>query len=163
MASNKRAKQYHVAMAEAETYAAARRLPAVDPLDTLRALTGRIVLQLAHASMKADQLGEDEITVMTAFGPIDNEWIRAESRLRGELSKLCLDMARFGLAERMVDIQAARARLIERALVDAAIEAGIPRGKLRALGPAFRRNLRVLQGGGEEPAPAPSGRRRIAA
>jgi hypothetical protein len=163
MPGKKNSKLYHAAMEEARRHAESQVLPAVNPAEALRGLLGRITMQLQHASKRVDELREDELSVMTAFGPVDNEWIRVEARLRQELASLCINMERVGLAERLVNIAEARARLIERALVDAAAEAGIPRSKLKAIGPAFRRNLTALQGGGEGGSAPRSGPRRAAA
>jgi hypothetical protein len=150
--ANKRA--YRAAVEAAERYASSRPIKMVDPLTALKAVLGQLTERLAFASERVDKLDEDELTVETAFGPVDHPMLRLQRQTQKELAELCFNMARLGLAERMVNIQEARARLIERALVDAALEAGIPRGKLRAIGPIFRRNLIALQGGGEDGPPS---------
>jgi hypothetical protein len=92
------------------------------------------------------------LEIMTAFGPVPHQYIRAFADVRKELASLCINMERVGLAERMVRIQEARALLIVQALTEAAAEAGIPRAKLKQIGPAFRRRLQLIEGQGAEAA-----------
>ena len=94
-----------------------------------------------------DQLDEGDIFVQTAFGPMENEWMRLESRFAQELTSLCVNIERVGLQERMVRIEEGKAALLVRALTEAAREAGIPRDQVRKLGPALRAQLQVLEGG----------------
>ena len=94
-----------------------------------------------------DQLDEGDIFVQTAFGPMENEWMRLESRFAQELTSLCVNIERVGLQERMVRIEEGKAALLVRALTEAAREAGIPRDQVRKLGPALRTQLQVLEGG----------------
>jgi hypothetical protein len=119
----------------------------VSPAEALQWLLNRITDQLKHAAHQADSLAENELEVMGPFGPVPNVWIRLEKDLRGELASLGVNLERVGLAERLVNIKEAQATLLINALTAAAEEAGIPRSKLRTLGPAFRRHLTLLQGG----------------
>lgn len=143
------AKLLHVARTEARRFADEHPSPDTDPVEALQWLLNRLMDQLKHASWKSDNLAEDQREIMTAFGPIANEWIRLEEDLRKELGSLAINMERVGLAERLVRLQEARALLIIRALTEAAVEVGIPRSKLKELGPVFRAKLAVIEGGGE--------------
>lgn len=150
----------HAARAEARRYADLNPPPQTDPAEALNWLLGRLMDEARYFAMKVDGLKEDELETMTAFGPIDHHYIRAQSRVTKELASLCVNMERVGLAERMVRLQEARAMLIIRALTEAAVEAGISRAKLKEIGPAFRERLQLLEGGAAtQPAPRPSGRR----
>jgi hypothetical protein len=149
MAGHKNRALLHAARAEARRFADEHPSPGTTPLDALQWLVNRVTDQLKHAAHRADSLAEDEMEVMGPFGPIPNKWIRLETDLRQELGTLAINMERVGLAERMVNLQEARAALVVQALVAAAEEAGIPRHKLKVIGPAFRRHLTLLQGGGE--------------
>lgn len=151
------AKLLHAARAEARRFAADNPSPDVTPAEALQWLLNRVTDQLKFAAHKADNLKDNELEVMTAFGPMPNEWIRLEKDLREELGRLAVNMERVGIAERMVRLQEARALLIIRALTEAALEVGVPRSKLKELGPVFRAKLAVLEGGGEtSPGPRPA-------
>lgn len=143
----KKAKLLHAAREEARRHADAHPSPDADPAEALTWLLARVFDQLKFAASRADNLPEDQMETMTAFGPVPNQWIRLEEKLRVELQSLCINMERVGLAERMVRIQEARALLIVQALTEAAAEAGIPRSKLKQIGPAFRRRLEAIEGG----------------
>lgn len=138
---------YHAAREEARRHSDAHPSPDTDPGEALQWIVNRVFDQLKYASTKADALPEDKLEVVTAFGPMPHQWVRAEERLRIELASLCVNVERVGLAERMVRIQEARALLIVQALTEAAAEAGIPRAKLKQIGPAFRRRLQLIEGG----------------
>lgn len=148
----KRAKQLHAARAEARRFAEEHPSPDVDPGEALQWIVNRVFDQLKYAARKADELDEGQVEERTDYGPIPGQWIRMEERLRLELSSLCVNVERVGLAERMVRIQEARALLIVQALTEAAAEAGIPRAKLKQIGPAFRRRLELIEGGSERAA-----------
>jgi hypothetical protein len=145
----KNAKLLHAARAEARRHADLNPPPHTDPGEALQWLLDRLMDQAKYLAMKVDNLPEDKLTVMTAFGPMDHEYVRAQTRVHAELASLCVNMERVGLAERMVRLQEARALLIIRALTEAALEVGIPRSKLKELGPRFRAKLAGLEGGGE--------------
>jgi hypothetical protein len=149
VAGRRQAALLHAARAEARRHADEFPSPSVTPLDALQWLVNRITDQLKHAAHEADRLDPAEMETMGPFGPVPNVWIRLEADLRKELGSLAINMERVGLAERMVNIQEARAALVVQALVLAAEEAGIPRHQLKIIGPAFRRHLTLLQGGGE--------------
>lgn len=144
-----KAKQYHAAREEARRHADAHPSPNADPGEALQWIVNRVFDQLRYAATKADAVPEDEVEIMTPFGPVSHQWIRAEERLRVELSSLCVNVERVGLAERMVRIQEARALLIVQALTEACADAGIPRSKLKQIGPAFRERLALIEGSGE--------------
>lgn len=146
MAGHKQRKLYAVAVREAER-AGIALAEDTDPADALQFMIDRVMGQYRHAASEVDKLEPSEVTVMTPFGPVDHHWVRAEARFAERLSHLVEASIRAGLAERMVKIEEAKAQLMVRALVAAAEEAGIPRTKLKAIGPAFRRHLTVIQGG----------------
>jgi hypothetical protein len=135
------------ARAEAERYADEHPLPTADPVGTLQWLLSRRTSMLKVVAKLVDDLAPEDLTVMGTFGPCEHQYVRLEKDLAQEVGALCINMERVGLAERLVNIQEAKATLILRALTAAAEEQGIPRHQLRGLGPAFRRHLTLLQGG----------------
>lgn len=143
-------KLYHAARAEARRHSEENPPPHTDAGEALQWILDRVMDQLKYAAKQADALPEDELEVMTAFGPIPHQWVRAEERLRLELGSLAVNVERVGLAERMVRLQEARALLIIQALTESLVEAGVPRSKLKEVGPAFRRRLALIEGGGED-------------
>lgn len=145
MGANK--KLYHQARQEAERYAAANPPDPTSPVEALQWLVSRLTSLTKHAAMKADQLREDELTIMTAFGPLDHQWVRLERQYRQELTTMCVNVERVGLAERLVQLEEAKAHLLVQAIQAAAKEAGIPRDKVKRLGPALRKHLTLVQGG----------------
>jgi hypothetical protein len=147
MAGRQHRQLVHQARESARRFAAEHPSPLSSPAETLQWLLNRITDQLKYAAHEADSLEPDDMEVMGPFGPVPNKWIRLEADLRQELANLAINMERVGLAERLVNIQEAKAALIIQALTAAAEEAGIPRGQLKTLGPAFRRHLTLLQGG----------------
>lgn len=121
-------------------------LPTVDPATALQEIVNRLTARWRHACQQVDELGPGQLTVMTAFGPIDHEWIRAEQYLADRLARVCIEVERVGLAERMVALEESKAQLFVRALQAAAADVGIPRDKVKALGPALRTQLDIIQG-----------------
>lgn len=146
--------RYKLAMDTARAEAAKEPLPNVAPALALQWVVNRLYARLIHASGEVDKLGEGQLTVMTAFGPCDHEWVRAEKELTNQLSKVCVDTLRAGLDERLVQVEEAKAGLMLRAFTEAALESGISRDQLKSMAPAFRSKLRQLQGG-EAPAIEP--------
>lgn len=148
MASKKRSRQLKAARAEV-----ARRVDGVrfdiDPADALQEVLDRAVSMLRVVGSNADEVKEDEMTVMTAFGPIENMWLRLERDLRQEVGALAARMVQIGIADRAVKVQEAKAVLLVQAIQAAAREVGIPRDKVKALGPALRTNLELMSGEGE--------------
>lgn len=132
-------------MREAERRAGEEPIPHTDPLNALQWIVNRLYQRLIHASQEVDQLRPGQLTVMTAFGPTDHEWVRAEQALTKQLSEVCINVARVGLAERLVQIEEAKAHLMFRALTESLLDAGVSRDQLRAAGPSFRAKLAALQ------------------
>ncbi len=147
MPGHKQAKIVAAARKEARRYAYDNPAPTGDPGHTLQNIHDRTRDSYLYACQKVDELPEDEIFVQTAFGPLENQWLRLESRFATELTSLCVNIERVGLQERMVRIEEGKAALLVRALTEAAREAGIPREQVRKLGPALRTQLQVLEGG----------------
>lgn len=139
----------HAARAEAARHFEANPLPHTDPAEALQWMVDRITAMLKYAAHQADDLPDAEREVMGAFGPIPHYWIRVENDLRQELSTLCVNVERIGLADRMIRIQESRATLINRAMVAALKEAGVKQAVIREVGPSFVRHLRLIQGGAE--------------
>lgn len=146
-------KKLNAAKAVAEQYASEHPLPKADPLRTLQYILDRRTAMLKLVAGMVDDLEPESLTVMGAFGPCEHQHVRLEKDLAQEVSTLCINMERVGLAERLVSVKEAEATLILRALVAAAEESGIPRHQLKSLGPAFRRQLTLLKGGAEEASP----------
>lgn len=138
--------KYRVAMAEAERRSKLDPLPSIDPVSAIQWIIDRLYNRLVHASTEVDKLRPGQLTVMTAFGPTDHEWVRAEHQLTAQLARVCSDAAKIGLAERMLNIEEAKAQLILRAFTAAAIDCGIDRDQLRSIAPKFREHLGLLQG-----------------
>lgn len=162
MAGHKQRKLLHAAREESRRFAEEHPSPHVDPGEALQWIVNRVFDMLKHAAHEADSLRDDELEVMTAFGPVANHWLRLEADLRQELGTLAVNVERVGLAERMVRLEEAKVALINRAMMAALREVGVPQRKLKELGPAFRRNLQVLQGGGEGGEPASARPRKVA-
>jgi hypothetical protein len=154
MAGHKNRRLYHAAREEARRYADAHPSPDIDPAQALQWQVNRLMDLCRHAASKVDELPEDELTIMTQFGPVDHHWVRLEGRYRQELGALCVQVERVGLAERLVRLEEAKAQLLVRAITEAAREVGISRDKVRKLGPALRTQLRLVQGGQSDQAAA---------
>jgi hypothetical protein len=151
-AKNKRA--LHLARQEAARNAEGVRLD-IDPADALQEVLDRAVSMLRFAGSKADELPESDVMVNTAFGPMLNAWARLETDLRQEVGALASRMVQIGIADRAVRVQEAKAALLVQAIMAAARDAGIPRDKVRALGPALRTQLAALEGGTTDAEPRP--------
>lgn len=139
-----------MARAEARRHADENPPPHTDPGEILQWMVNRIADQLRYAAAKVDALPEDELEITTPFGVLPHQWVRLEERLRQELTTLCINVERVGLAERMVRIQEARALLIIRALEETLRELGIPKAKLKQVGPLFRQRLLAIEAGNGE-------------
>lgn len=148
--------RYRAAMERAAQAAKMDPLPSVDPITGLQWVIDRLYSRLVHASVEVDQLRPGQLTVMTAYGPTDHEWIRAERQLTDQLAKVCADAAKIGLVDRMISVEEAKAQLMLRAFVAAAVDSGLSHDDLRAIAPKFRENLARLQ------APPADGQRRAA-
>jgi hypothetical protein len=118
-----------------------------DPVTALQWMVSRLLELTKHAAYRVDQLHEDELTIMTQFGPIDHHWVRLERQYREELGTLCVNVERVGLAERLVRLEEAKAHILVQAIQMAARDVGIPRAKVKELGPALRTHLSALQEG----------------
>lgn len=123
------------------------RLVNVDPAAALQELISRFTARWRHACDEVDQLRPEQLTIMTAYGPVDHEWIRAEERLGAQLAKLCVEVERIGLADRLISLEEAKAQMFVRALQAAAADIGISRDQVRDLGPAFRTRLAQIEAG----------------
>lgn len=121
------------------------RLPNVEPAAALSWIVNRLHARLLHAASEVDQLGVEDLTTMTAFGPTDHQWIRAERELTNQLSKVCVDVMRVGLGERLVAVEEAKATMLVRAFTNAALRAGISRDQLKEVAPFFREELTAIQ------------------
>lgn len=150
MSGNPNKALYRAAVEQAARATSVKLLPHVDPHTALQQIVDRLNARLLHAQNEVDQLRPGQLTVMTAFGPIDHEWLRMETSLTAQLTKLCIDIAKVGLAERLVQVEEARANLIVRAFTAAALESGISRDQLRQVAPKFREQLQLLQGAGAD-------------
>jgi hypothetical protein len=138
------------ALADAAKFADLNPLPHQDVGQVLQNLVDRLAARLYHAQQEVDKLRPEQLTVMTAMGPIDHHWIRAEDGITARLSRLLVDIERNDLAERMVRVEEAKAMMMVRAIQMAAEQVGISRDQVRALGPAIRDQLALLQGGAPE-------------
>lgn len=143
------AQLYHAARKEARDHAALNPPPHTDPGEALQWIVDQLADEVRFHAKVVDGLKVEDLQVMTGFGVVDHASVRALNRSRKELADLCVNMERVGLAERMVRVEEARALLIVQALIEAAAEAGIPRAKLKQIGPAFRRRLTAIEGGAE--------------
>lgn len=147
VAGSKNKRALHLAREEAQRNAFAAEPLGIDPGAALQLTLDRAVSMLTFAGAKADALNEDEITVHTAFGPVDHQWIRLERELRQEVAGIAARMVQIGIAEHHLRLKEAQATLLLQAILAAARDAGIPRDKVKRLGPALRTHLEVVQGG----------------
>lgn len=136
-----RAGSYLEARTAARVAIEKRPSPHTEPIEALQWVINRCADLCRHAADKVDSLGEDELTVMTQFGPVDNQWIRLEERFRRELTDVCVSVEKIGLAERSVRLEEARAVLVISAIRDAAQEAGLTETQIRSLGAGIRKRL----------------------
>lgn len=116
----------------------------VDPVDALQLSLDRGVAMLGVLMEMVDDLTVEELFISTPFGPVTNAYVEAEAKLRKEVHHMAARMVDIGIADRAVRVREAQAMLIVRALTEAAREAGIPRDKVRALGPALRNHLLTM-------------------
>lgn len=122
-------------------------LPNQDSAFVLQEIIDRLTARWRHASDEVDKLTASELSRMTAFGPSDHEWIRAENSLGDRLSKLLIEVEKNDIASRHVRVEEARVMLMIQAIQAAATKVGIPRDQVRALGPAIREQLEQQSSG----------------
>jgi len=101
---------------------------------------------MRYAASEVDKLGPDEFWVekFDAQGNRlvePNKWYQLEAECRAEVEKLAGMMAGLGIAERMVQVEEAKAALLVAAIRDAAREAGLNGAQVRKLGSALRARL----------------------
>lgn len=132
-----------MASAAAEGYV---RTSGTSSSQALQEVLDRAVGAWRYAAEKADLVQEDEFWVSkvdaqgnTLVEP--NKWAQLEIQARQEVAELAGLMSKLGLAERAVRVEEARAALVIGAIRDAARDAGIPAGQVKALGAALRERL----------------------
>lgn len=110
--SKRHSQLYHVALKQAREEGIAGEDVYTNPGDALQQMVNRLVAQLRFASLQVDGLKIDELVVNTAFGPLDHQWVRMESRLQDRLITLCTNMERIGIADRSVQVSEAFAAIL---------------------------------------------------
>lgn len=153
MAGRKNSKLLHAAREEAARQSAGVKLD-MDPIDALQECLDGAVSMLRWAGVKAAKVPDDKVMVMTAFGPIPNQYVRLEQDMRKEVAGLAARMVDLDIADRSVRLQEAKAMLIVQAIQAAARKAGIPRDQIKLLGPALRDELLTIEGTAREPVAA---------
>jgi len=130
----------HEARKEVERRRSATPLQ-IDPIDALQEVLDAATADLRHAQSRVDELQGGELWRRTAYGDVPNEWIRLRDKYRAELERICTNLVRTGIAERVVNVRIAEAALVVQSVQAAAIDAGISPDQVRALGAALRRRV----------------------
>lgn len=118
--------------------------------DVLQEVLDRAVGGMRYAASEVDKLSPDELWVKyhDDDGNVTNvrmhKWYRLEVECRQEVMKLAGMMQSLGIAERAVRVEEAKAALMVAAVRDAAREAGLSAGQVRALGSALRNRLESM-------------------
>lgn len=117
--------------------------------DVLQEVLDRAVGGMRYAASEVDKLTPEKfwVTKTDAQGNVltePNKWYQLEQACRAEVQSLAGLMSELGIAERAVRVEEAKAALMIAAVRDAAREAGLNAGQVRALGSALRSRLEAL-------------------
>jgi hypothetical protein len=131
-----------LASAEPATYGR----PGASTADVLQEVLDRAVGGMRYAASEVDKLSPDEFWVhkVDAQGNTlaePNKWYQLEVAARAEVERIAGLMSQLGIAERLVQVEEAKATLIIAAIRDAARDAGLDNTSIRKLGSALRGKL----------------------
>jgi hypothetical protein len=122
------------------------RLPGQTAPQVLQEVLDRCVANWRWACDQLDNLEPEEFWVVKvdAQGNILTEpckWYRLERSASEEVERVAGLVASLGISERLVQVEEAKAVLLVKAVRDAALDAGLDDGQVKALGSALRERL----------------------
>ena len=138
-------------LAEARAVTSTRRSSTrldVNPVDALQEVLDGLTQDLRLSQKMVDGLQEKELWRDTMVGKIPNEWIRLRDDYRDRTAALAGSMVARGIAEKAVNVSAARAALMATMVQEAMRRAGAPQDMIRATGEQLRQ-LAIGAAGGE--------------
>ena len=132
--------------AKAELNAMAERLP-VTPSEAVVGTLELVAGQLAYATLKVGELGEDEMFVSSIAGKVPHHWIQMQGSLQERIVKFAGAAASMGVAERKVDLLEAQTQMMGQLLESVMKEVGLTPAQKKKVGPAIRNGLTLILGG----------------
>lgn len=124
-------------LAEAARYGAERDInPYIALLEEVRRTAGHVT----WLGWKIETAPTDESLLDTHAG-----WMKAYTKEREHLVKVCSEAVRLGLEERVVRMEERKAELMARAFIGALQELGLPQEYLERAPAALRRQLLALE------------------
>lgn len=135
--------------AKAELNAMAERLP-VTPSEAVVGTLELVAGQLAYATLKVGELGEDEMFVNSIAGRVPHHWIQMQGVLQERIVKFAGAAASMGVAERKVDLLAAQTAMMGELLEGVMGDVGLTKAQRKKVGPAIRGRLATIESNARE-------------
>jgi hypothetical protein len=129
------------ALAEARASVADRRSAQrldVNPVDAIQEVLDGLTADLRLTQKMVDTLPENQLWRDTMVGKLPNEWIRLRDEYRDRTAALAGSMVARGIAEKAVNVSAARAALMATMVKEAMRRAGAPPELIQATGDHLR-------------------------
>lgn len=116
-----------------------------DPATAMTGLVNLAAGQLTYATIKVSELGEDDL-----FGEEGvNVWVKWQERLMDRLSKFASTAAAMGIEERRTRVAEAQTAAMTRFINAVVGELDLSPAQRKKVGPAVRKALPALSGGGD--------------